>query len=62
MWCYNVAGDIHNRVHVVRVAEAVPKAHQAQREATTAAGLEAVVHADPLCAQVHSQTVFNYQK
>lgn len=48
----NVPGDIHNGVHVVWVAKAVPEAHQAQREAVAAAGVEAMVHANIICAQV----------
>lgn len=48
----SIPGDIHNGVHVVRLAEAVPEANEAQREAAAAAGVEAVVHADTVCAQV----------
>lgn len=52
----NVPGDIHNRIHVLRVSETVPEAHEAQREATATAGLEEMVHADTLCLKVRHRS------
>ena len=46
------AGDLYHRVHVVGLAEAVPQTHQAQRQEAAAAGLETLVHPDPLGPQV----------
>lgn len=47
-----VPGNIHNRVHVVWLSEAVPQANEEKREATSTASLEKMVYADPLSAQV----------
>lgn len=54
--CLVVSGNIHNGVHVLRFSEAVPQANQAEREATAAAGLEEMVHANIVSAQV--RTIF----
>lgn len=52
------AGDIYNGVHVLWVPEAVLEANQTKREEASAAGVETLVHTDPLGAQVHVMILF----
>lgn len=48
-------GDLHHGVHVIRVTETVPKAHQEKREEVTTPGLEEMVHADPVGLEVRER-------
>lgn len=56
--CFSLfAGYIYNRIHVFGFSEAVPEAHQEEREKASIASVEEVVHPNSLSIKVIKKSI-----